>query len=185
MRSFCAKVPFHVAAYQLYGFLAHIHRMYQFCSSSQRIHRESSCIAEHVQHLFAVGVMLQQRAVVALVNKETRLLTAKPIYSKVQPILFCPKIFVCLCGFSYQIAHSFACYRGFVWQGIVGFVIYFAYLRHYFCYSFCYLFSRAMHAYGVGLYYGCVGIYIHYQSWQKIPFAVYQSIAVVGCAYQS
>ena len=83
MRSVLTKVVRHIAADQVNGFLADIHRVHQFSATTQGIDRETARVAEHIEYLFVLRIMLQEWAVVALVDEETRLLTAEPVNAEV------------------------------------------------------------------------------------------------------
>ena len=61
--------------------------MYNLCAASESVYREASCVAEHVEQLAPFGIFLKQRTVLALVNEESGLLSAKPVDMELQAVL--------------------------------------------------------------------------------------------------
>ncbi len=59
------------------------------CLSAHCIDRESARIAEHVEQTAAVSVVLEQAAVVALVNKKTGFLSFEPVDPECKPVFYC------------------------------------------------------------------------------------------------
>ena len=68
--------------------------MYDVCSATHGVHRETSCVAEHVQYRAVFGVRLKQLAVFALVNEESGLLTAQPVDMELQTVFYCYVVLV-------------------------------------------------------------------------------------------
>ena len=64
-----------------------IHGMYEVSPSAHAINTESTGITEHVEHVASLGVRLQQRAVITLIDKESRLLTLEPVDMELQSVL--------------------------------------------------------------------------------------------------
>ena len=115
-----SKIVCHIATHQVNCLLAHIYRVHQFCSATQGIDRETARIAEHIEHLLTLGIMLQQSTVVTLVDEEASFLTAEPINTEVQSILFCPKISVEIGSFcTNQVTHTLPLNRCFMRQSII------------------------------------------------------------------
>ena len=61
--------------------------MYKACSTTHGVEGESSCIAEHIEHVSAERIMLEKCTVVTLVDKETCLLSLEPVYMEEQSVL--------------------------------------------------------------------------------------------------
>ena len=81
------EVERHIASGELDGLQRAVDRVHQRRSSPHGVERESSCVAEHIQHAAPAGIMLEQRAVVALVDEESRLLTFLPVDQEVKAVL--------------------------------------------------------------------------------------------------
>ena len=69
---------------QLDGLGTAVYRVDSLGFTTHCIDRETACIAEHIEHALALGIMLQERAVLTLVYEETGLLTAQPVDMELQ-----------------------------------------------------------------------------------------------------
>ena len=80
------EVEFNVLFGEFYGLGRRIDAMYEFSTATHSIERETTRIAEHVEHSLAFGVFLQKRTILALVNEETRLLALQPVNTEPQSV---------------------------------------------------------------------------------------------------
>ncbi len=64
-----------------------VNRVHQLSSSTHGIERESASVTEHVEHTTACRVTLKQSTVLALINKETSLLSPQLVNVEFQAIL--------------------------------------------------------------------------------------------------
>lgn len=63
-----------------------IDAMYTLGTATHRVDGEATSVAEHIEHRAAFGILLQEAAVVALVDEETRLLAVKPVDVEFQSV---------------------------------------------------------------------------------------------------
>ena len=87
MASIAREIHLHVGACQLNRLGRAVNRVNHLCTTSHGIDREAACVAEHVQYVASLGIVLQQRAVLALIHEEARLLSAQPVHSELQSVL--------------------------------------------------------------------------------------------------
>ena len=80
------KVLFHVSVGQFDSLCTAVYRVNQPGPSSHGIHREAARIAKHVQDASALCIFLQQSPIVALIDKEPRLLSLEPIHLEKQSV---------------------------------------------------------------------------------------------------
>ena len=80
------EVQFHITTRQFYRLCRTVNRVNQFGSSTHRIERKTSCVAEHIQHPSPLCVVLKKRTVVALVDEEACLLASLPVNVESQPV---------------------------------------------------------------------------------------------------
>ena len=64
-----------------------VNRVNQLSSTTHSVYRESTCITEHIQYALTCRILLQQRTVITLVNKETSFLSTQPIHIEFQSVL--------------------------------------------------------------------------------------------------
>ena len=74
-----AEVQGHVGVGKRDGLLGGIDRIDRYSAAAEGVDGESARIAEHVEHSAAARIVPQQRAVVALVEKESRFLPPEPV----------------------------------------------------------------------------------------------------------
>ena len=79
MTGIAREVQFHVGIRDTDGLLRHIDRMDQFCSTTHSIERESTRIAEHIEHTASTSEMLDESTVLTLIDTETSLWSLEPI----------------------------------------------------------------------------------------------------------
>ena len=87
MTSITWEVQLHILLGQFDGFRRTVYTVYEFGTTTHGIERETTRIAEHIQDALTLRIMLQQRAVLTLVDKESRLLAFQPVYAELQTIL--------------------------------------------------------------------------------------------------
>ena len=80
------EIQLHITIGQFDGLRTAIYGMYQFCPAPHSVERESTGIAEHVQHTLSFGEALQHRTVLTLIHEESRLLAAQPVHIEFQTI---------------------------------------------------------------------------------------------------
>ena len=87
MTGIAREVQFHVGIGDTDSLLRYINGMYQFSSTTHSIERESTRIAEHIEHTASTSEMLDERTVLTLIDEETGLLSLEPIDMELQSIL--------------------------------------------------------------------------------------------------
>lgn len=86
------EVASHVDIDQVDGFLADIDRIDSTGTATQGIEREASGVAEHIEHVLATRIALDEGTVLTLVNKEAGLLATQPINAELETILGGPEV---------------------------------------------------------------------------------------------
>ena len=81
------EIELHIATGQFDGLGRTIDGMNQLGTTTHGVERESTCVAEHIEHTLTLGVFLKQGTVLALVNEETGLLTTEPVNIEAQTVL--------------------------------------------------------------------------------------------------
>ena len=81
------EIEFYVLFRQFDSFCRRIDAMHEFSPATHSIKREATRIAEHIQHTLTLRELLQQRTILALVNKEARFLAFQPVDTELQAIL--------------------------------------------------------------------------------------------------
>ena len=172
------EIQRHVVIGQAYGLGRTVHRVDQLGATAQGIDRKTARVAEHVQHPSSLAVMLQQTAVLALIDKESGLLSLEPIDVEAQTV------FQRLVGLHVSddvIIHGVEV--GLVGKGSLALVIDVAHARQL---DQCLGDDVAgkVHAGRVGLHHGRGAINVHHQAWQEVALAVHEAVGVVVLALQ-
>ena len=169
------KVQFDVLVGQVDGLGRTVYRVNQCRASAHGIDRETSGIAEHIEHVASAGITLQQRTVFTLVYKETGLLSLQPVDVEVQTIFG-----------SYVVGAStfqetvLGIEVGLERQGIFRLVVNVVNLvTHHLGQRFGYGHALQVHTGRVGLHHGGAGIDVDDQSGQVVAFTMYQPVGVV------
>ena len=61
--------------------------MNQLCPTPHGIEREATSVAEHIEHLLALGILFEKGAILTLVDEEARLLTSQIVNTELEAIL--------------------------------------------------------------------------------------------------
>ena len=168
------EIQLHVLLGQLDGLARAVHAMHQLGATPHGIERETTSIAEHIQDALAVGILFQQRAVLALVDEESCLLAAKPVDTELQTILRSDIVVAAANEESIHVVGSHERQRRLALvvdmrQSVL----------HYHCKRTGYLLAHQMHTNAMGLHDGCLAIDIDNQSRQVVALAVHQAVGVV------
>src|SRR5574344_368911 len=86
MTSVLPKIKRNILIGQLNGFCRAVNGVYQTGITPHSITRKTACITKHIEYVPSFGILLQQHAVLSLINKESCFLTFLPIYLKFQPV---------------------------------------------------------------------------------------------------
>ena len=79
MASIIREVELDVRVHQVDSLLTAVDGMNQSGSSTHSIDAETACVAEHVQHPTAFGILFDESPIIALVDEESRLLASEPV----------------------------------------------------------------------------------------------------------
>ena len=154
---------------------AAIHGVNRLGIAAHGIDRETAGIAEHVEHALALGVMLEQGAVLTLIYEETGLLTAQPIDMELQSVLHSHIISIATQDEAILLAQ--VC---LVWQGGLALVVDVLQLvAHHLLQRLGNLHTAYMHTHTVSLHHGSRTIAVDNETRQVISLAMHQSIGVV------
>ena len=176
------EVVRHISVDEINRFLADIDRIDALGASTQGIEGETAGVAEHVEHLFAFGVTLDECAVLALVDEEAGLLPAQPVDTELQAVLHGPELF-CVgnrrLGVGYQVAHFVSQDGRLEGQGVVGLIIDVFDLWNAGDDGLRDSLATTVHADGVRLHDGRIGIDVDDESRQEITFTMDEPVGVV------
>ena len=81
------EVERYILVGQVDGFGRAVYRVNEVGPSPHGIERETAGVAEHVEHVTALGIAFQQGTVLTLVDEETGLLSLEPVYVELQSVL--------------------------------------------------------------------------------------------------
>ncbi len=152
-----------------------VHGVNRLGIATHGIDRETAGIAEHVEHALALGIMLQQGAVLTLVYEETGLLTAQPVDMELQSVLHSHII-----GITTQDEAILLTQVCLVWQGGLTLIVDVLQLfAHHLLQGLGYLHTADVHTHAVSLHDGSSTIAVDNESWQVISLAMHQSIGIV------
>ena len=169
------EIQFNVGVGQFDGFGTAVHRVYQPGLAPHGIKRETSGVAEHVEHALVFGIMLQQTAVFTLVNKEARLLSFQPIHMKFQSVFHGDVIVASPIDETVLLTQ-------FSLEGQCGLALVehiFNAVAHHAHQLSGNGFTAAVHTHAVGLHHGGFAIAVDHQSGQVVALAMHQSERVV------
>ena len=180
MTSVTREIQLYITIRELDGLGTAVDGMNECCPTPHGIERETTRIAEHIEHFLVLGIFLEQGTVLALIDEEARLLATKPVDMEHQPILDGGVIAVATDEEAvFHLIHK--------WQGGLALVID---IRNAPLHHLLQLLGNAhtgeMHANAMGLHDCRLSIDIDHQSGQVVALAMNQSVGgIVGIVGQT
>ena len=169
------EIQLHIAACQLYCLCRTVDTAHLNGSATHGIERESPCVAEHIEHPLALGVLFQQGTVLALVDEEAGFLSLEPVHMKAQSILYSRVV-----GASTINKTVFLPEVSLKRQRGLALIIYIMYVvAHHPDKRLCHLVAAHVHANAVSLHHGCIAINVYHQSGQIVALAMNKTVGVV------
>ena len=169
------EVEVYILSGELDGTLRTVNGMDLLCPTPHGIEGEAASVAEHVKHSLALGVALEERAVLTLVNEEARLLASQVVNTEFQTILY-----------GYGVVrmsvkeHIFLYDVGLKGQSGLALVIHILYTVAHDLDQFTrYGLSLHVHAYRVCLHNGSIAVAVDYQAWEIVALAMHKTVGVV------
>ena len=169
------EVEFDVFISQFDGLSRAIDRVDKIGTTTHGVEREATSVAEHIEHVATTGIMLEKRAVVALVDEEASFLAIEPVGMELESVFESD-------GFGF-IANEVAIdwfYWSLEWHSAFGFVIDVVDSRDDFDKEFGNDVFGIVHTDRVGLNDGCVAIDVDDEAREIVALAMHEAVGIGG-----
>ena len=167
------EIQGNIAIGQIYGLGTTVNRVHKLCPTPHGIERESPSIAEHIEHIASLSILLQERTVLTLVNKKACFLTTQPIDVEFQSILYGDVFGTSPVEEAVLWLH--------IWKRGLTFIEDILYaLPHHVHQLSCNLLPAQMHSYAMSLHNSSLPIYINNKPRQMVTLTMHQSIGIIS-----
>ena len=171
------EIQLYIGIHQIHSLGTTVNRVYRLCPTPHGIDAEAASIAEHVQHLTAMGISLYKGPILALVDEEARFLALEPVDMELQSVLYGYVIITLTKDEAILLTQGSLKGKGCLALVVNSLQV----VAHNSFQGLGNLHATDMHTYAVGLHNGILSVDINDKARQVIALAMNQTVHIIIC----